>query len=159
MEVTAATARSSAQRAYRVDDLIIDVGRQRVTRGDADIPLSGLSFELLLALVREAPNLVSYDRLMELVWPGLVVSPETLTQRVKLVRDALGDDSHAPRYILGMRGRGYRMLATVEPFVPEKPPTHQDLPGHPATSPPAPTESHAQRWRTGLAIGVVVIVL
>jgi TolB-like protein/DNA-binding winged helix-turn-helix (wHTH) protein/Flp pilus assembly protein TadD len=159
MEVTAATARSSAERAYRVDDLIIDVGRQRVMRGDTDIPLSGLSFELLLALVREAPNLVSYDRLMELVWPGLVVSPETVTQRVKLVRDALGDDSHAPRYILGMRGRGYRMLAAVEPFVPEKPPAHQDLPEHPPTSPPTPTQPDAQRSRIGLAIGVVVIVL
>jgi hypothetical protein len=32
------------------------------------------------------------------------------------VRDALGDDSHAPRYIAGVRGSGYRMLATVRPL-------------------------------------------
>ncbi len=98
---------------YRVGDLVIDVGRQRVTRAEVEIPLSQLSFELLLVLARAAPNLQSFDQLMERVWPGLVVTPETVSQRIKLVRDALGDDSHAPRYIAGVRGRGYRMVAPV----------------------------------------------
>ena len=46
---------------------------------------------------------------------GLVVTPETVSQRVKLVRDAIGDDSQSPRYIGGVRGRGYRMVASVSP--------------------------------------------
>ena len=41
---------------YRVDDLRIDVGRRIVSRGDADIPVPKLSFDLLLVLVRAAPN-------------------------------------------------------------------------------------------------------
>src|SRR5437660_9011469 len=98
---------------YRVGDLVIDVGRQRVTRAEVEIPLSQLSFDLLLVLARAAPNLQSFDQLMERVWPGLVVTPETVSHRIKLVRDALGDDSHAPRYIAGVRGRGYRMVAAV----------------------------------------------
>jgi TolB-like protein/Flp pilus assembly protein TadD/DNA-binding winged helix-turn-helix (wHTH) protein len=104
---------------YRVDDLIIDVGSQRVMRGDQEIPLPQLSFEFLLALARAAPNVLSVDQLMERVWPGLVVGPETVSQRVKLVRDALGDDSQSPRYIGGVRGRGYRMIARVSPVSPE----------------------------------------
>src|SRR5690349_18211341 len=98
---------------YRVGDLLIDIGRQQVTRATQELPLSQLSFQLLLALARAAPNLLTFDELMERVWPGLVVSPETVSQRVKLVRDALDDDPHSPRYILGVRGRGYRMLAEV----------------------------------------------
>ena len=47
---------------------------------------------------------------------GVVVNPETVSQRVKLVRDALEDDPHAPRYIAGVRGRGYRMLPPVVPL-------------------------------------------
>jgi TolB-like protein/Flp pilus assembly protein TadD/DNA-binding winged helix-turn-helix (wHTH) protein len=99
-----------------VGDLLIDIGRQRVTRADVEVPLSQLSFELLLALARGAPNVLSFDQLMERVWPGLVISPETVSQRVKLVRDAIADDSQSPRYIAGVRGRGYRMVAPVTPL-------------------------------------------
>ncbi|HET9389045.1 MAG TPA: tetratricopeptide repeat protein [Steroidobacteraceae bacterium] len=98
---------------FRLDDLIIDLGRLRVTRAGAEIPLSQLSFDLLVALASSAPNVVSFDQLMERVWPGLVVSQETVSQRIKLVRDALGDDPHSPRYIAGVRGRGYRMLGPI----------------------------------------------
>lgn len=100
---------------FHVDDLTIDVGRQRVLRDGQEIPLAGLSFDLLLALARAAPNLMTYDQLMDRVWPAQVINLETVTQRVKLVRDALGDDSRSPRYILGIRGRGYRMIAAVTP--------------------------------------------
>jgi TolB-like protein/DNA-binding winged helix-turn-helix (wHTH) protein len=99
---------------YRIGDLTIDVGRQRVMRGESVIALPKLSYELLMALVRAAPNLASFDTLMDQVWPKAVVSPETLGQRVKLLRDALGDDPRAPRYVEGLRGRGYRLIPTVE---------------------------------------------
>ncbi len=99
--------------SYRVGDLTIDLGSQRVMRGEDEISLPKLSFDLLLALVRAAPNLVSLDGLMHEVWPNLVVGPETVSQRVKLLRDALGDDPRAPRYIEGLRGRGYRLIAPV----------------------------------------------
>jgi tetratricopeptide (TPR) repeat protein len=52
---------------------------------------------------------------MKRVWPGLVVNPETISQRVKLLRHALGDDARAPRYIAVVRGRGYRTIAAVSP--------------------------------------------
>jgi TolB-like protein/DNA-binding winged helix-turn-helix (wHTH) protein len=101
---------------YQVDDLIIDLAPRRVRRAETVIPLKALSFDLLVALVRAAPNLVSFEQLSERVWPGLVVTPETIVQRVKLLRSALGDDPHAPRYIEGVRGRGYRMVAEVRPL-------------------------------------------
>src|SRR5262245_2427751 len=85
---------------YRLGDLTIDVARRQVACGDTKIALAGLSFELLLALVRAAPNLVTYEELIERVWQGVVVGPETVTQRVKLIRDALGDDPKEPRYIV-----------------------------------------------------------
>jgi TolB-like protein/DNA-binding winged helix-turn-helix (wHTH) protein len=99
---------------YLVADLRVDVGRQCVSRGEVDVALPNLSFRLLVALIHGAPNVVSNDRLMELVWPGQVVSPETLNKRVKMLRDALGDDVRDPRYVAGVRSRGYRLIATVE---------------------------------------------
>src|ERR1700686_5557508 len=101
---------------YQVDDLTIELAPRRVRRAGTVIPLKALSFDLLVALVRSAPNLLSFDQLSERVWPGLVVTPETIVQRVKLLRGDLGDDPHAPRYIEGVRGRGYRMVAEVRPL-------------------------------------------
>jgi adenylate cyclase len=99
---------------YSVGDLTIDTGRQLVIRAAESIALPKLSYDLLLMLVRAAPNLVSLDELMRLVWPGIIVSPETVSQRVKLLRDALDDDPRVPRYIGGLRGRGYQIVAAVK---------------------------------------------
>ena len=96
-------------RRYTLGDLSVDEGQSRISRAGVDLPLPKLSFDMLVALGRAAPNVLSLDALMDQVWPGLVVSPETVCQRVKLLRDALGDDSRNPRYIVGVRGRGYRL--------------------------------------------------
>jgi TolB-like protein/DNA-binding winged helix-turn-helix (wHTH) protein len=103
----------TAAAAFVVGDLLIDVGQQRVSRAGSDIALPNLSFRLLLALVRAAPNVLGNDSLMTQVWPGLVVSPETVNKRVNLLREALGDDVREPRYIAGVRSRGYRLIAPV----------------------------------------------
>lgn len=99
---------------WRMADLIVDAGLQKVVRGDTEVDLPRLSFSLLLELLRAAPRFVSNEELMQRVWVGLVVSPETVTQRVKLLRDALGDDPRDARYIQGLRGRGYRLIPAVE---------------------------------------------
>jgi len=113
---------------FLVGDLHVDVGQQRVTRADIDIPLPNLSFQLLLALIRVAPNVLSNDLLMARVWPGLIVSPETVAKRVNLLREALGDDAKDPRYIAGVRNRGYRLVATVSPAERPAPPVEDPLP-------------------------------
>ena len=107
---------------YIVADLRVDVGRQCVSRGHADIALPNLSFQLLVALIQSAPNVLSNDRLMELVWPGQVVSPETVNKRVKLLRDALSDDVREPRYIAGVRSRGTGSLPPCKLHRPQKSP-------------------------------------
>jgi len=103
----------AARLVYRLDDLIIDVGTAQVHRNGQPVPLPRLSFDLLVALIRAAPRLVKIDELMDQVWPGLVVSAETVSQRVKLLRIALGDDARQPRYLAVSRGRGYRIVAPV----------------------------------------------
>ena len=116
MDKSTEAAGDPDQTGFQVDDLIVDIGQQRVTRTGVEIPMPHLSFDLLVTLARAAPNLVTFDQLIERVWPGLIITSETISQRVKLVRTALGDDPHAPRYIAGVRGRGYRMVANVRPL-------------------------------------------
>ena len=110
-----------------VGDLQIEVGQQRVTRAGIEITLPNLSFGLLLALIRVAPNYLSNDLLMARVWPGQIVTPETIVKRVNLLRGALGDNAQDPRYIAGVRGRGYRLVATVSPAALPAPPVEAPL--------------------------------
>jgi DNA-binding winged helix-turn-helix (wHTH) protein/Tol biopolymer transport system component len=99
---------------YRFDDLTLDAWRRRVLRGSDSLPLSGLTFELLRVLVEAAPRVVSHDELTEKAWgPRRVVTPENLSQRIMVLRNALGDSADQPRYIEGVRGRGYRLIPEV----------------------------------------------
>ena len=117
---------------FLVDDLKVDLAQQRVTRADIEIALPYLSFQLLVALIRAAPDIISNDQIMARVWPGLVVSPETVAKRVNLLRDALGDDAQDPRYIAGVRGRGYRLVAAVSRAVAPVSMVEEPAPASPA---------------------------
>lgn len=102
---------------YRVADLRIDVGARLVFRDGKEVHLPPLSFDLLLQLVRNAPDVVRQEELLHTVWRDVVVEPQTLKQRVKLLREGLGDDSRRPRYIATVRGSGYRLLVRPVPIV------------------------------------------
>jgi len=145
-----------------VGDLHVEVGQQRVTRAGIEIALPNLSFELLLALIRVAPNFLSNDSLMARVWPGQIVTPETVAKRVNLLRVALGDSAQEPRYIAGVRGRGYRLVAAVSPSIhpapvvvtqPDELSTRDTL----AIEPPTVTTKPSQMWWFVLPVLVAVI--
>jgi serine/threonine-protein kinase len=103
-----------ATERYRVGDLVVDVGTASVLRNGLRQDLPPLSFTLLVSLLRRAPNTVRREELMSEVWPDAVVSDETLSQRVRLLRKTLGDDARKPRYVESVRGWGYRVAAPVE---------------------------------------------
>ena len=58
---------------YRIGDLLLDAGKQEVTRNGTVLQVPRLSFKLLLSLARHAPNVVTTEQLEEEVWEGLVV--------------------------------------------------------------------------------------
>jgi TolB-like protein/DNA-binding winged helix-turn-helix (wHTH) protein len=155
---------SIAPRQFRLADLEVDVGKVEVTRGGEKIALPKLSFDLLCALINAAPAVVTNDELLAQVWPGLMVSPESVAQRVKLLRSAIGDDSQEPRYILGVRGRGYRLIPAVERL------TESTLPRSDATKssintsgaipggPTSQTQTLERSNRRRVVIGAAVII-
>jgi len=100
---------------YEFSDLTLDLDRHLLTRGGEPIKLTKLSFKMLQALVQAAPALISHDDLMDQVW-GLkrVITPDNLSQRMKTLRQSLGDDPNQPIYIKGVRGEGYRLVPEVK---------------------------------------------
>lgn len=99
---------------YRLDDLRVDTRRRSVQRGDAALEVAGLSFDLLAYLLSQGDRVVSFDELIAAVWTPSVVGEETVTQRVKLLRQALDDDGRNPRYLRSVRGKGYQLCSTPQ---------------------------------------------
>jgi TolB-like protein/DNA-binding winged helix-turn-helix (wHTH) protein/Tfp pilus assembly protein PilF len=132
---------ASGRERYLLGDLLVDVGQQSVTGPAGEIVLPKLSFDLLLALVRRAPDFVSNDELAALVWAGVVVSPETVTKRVTLLRAALGDNAERPRYVAGLRNRGYRVVVPVNRAVDAAADEVSASRSAASTLPSAPTET------------------
>jgi TolB-like protein/tetratricopeptide (TPR) repeat protein len=96
---------------FHLADLTLDTRRHALFRGSEQIPLPRLTYDLLLALTAAAPNLLTHEDLAERVWKGRLVAPQTIAQRVLLLRRALGDDASNPRYLRGIRGVGYQLIA------------------------------------------------
>ncbi len=99
---------------YRVDDLVVDLSHRRITRNGEVLTLPDLSWRVFAALLDKAPEPVSFSDLASIAWQRDHVSADTLSQRIKLLRQALGDDPAAPRYIATERGVGYRLAVAPE---------------------------------------------
>jgi transcriptional activator of cad operon len=55
--------------------------------------------------------------LLDQVWSGVVVTPDSVYQAVASLRRLLGDDAKQPAYIATVPRLGYRMVAAVSPWV------------------------------------------
>lgn len=123
---------------YRIGSLTLDADAFRVEDAGREIPMPRLTFDLFAALVRRAPDVVTIDELMDAVWPNVVISEETVTQRVRLLREALGPQHRD--MVSTVRGRGYRIAAPVK-----------------VAEPASPLADHSSRKRYGILAATLML--
>lgn len=152
--------RNSEMQHCRLDDIDIDLQRQRVERGGVALDVTGLTFQLLRYLLAQGDRVVGFDELIEHVWAPAIVNEETVTQRIKLLRQALGDDSRRPRYIRSVRGQGYQLCVSPQPLRKESATVSDTSIELPAQE-QATAAAHVRRLPglSVLAVGVGVVVL
>jgi DNA-binding winged helix-turn-helix (wHTH) protein/tetratricopeptide (TPR) repeat protein len=119
-------ARPEVER-YRAGPVELNADTRRVFCDGQELHLAKLSFDVLLALLRRAPGVVSKEQLMLDAWPGLVVAPGTVRKRITLLREALADTSREPPIVRVVRGRGYAIGPPVDPLQGER--TQAPAPG------------------------------
>lgn len=94
----------------RVKDLVLDLRRMAVTRGEEKIDLTKTEFDLLRVLIEGEGGVRTRQDFMELVWgEDYFGGSNSVDVHVKSLRQKLGDDSKNPRYIATVRGVGYRL--------------------------------------------------
>lgn len=89
----------------------LDLRTRTLSYLEQDVSLRPRSFDVLVYLVRNAGQLVAKDEIIEAVWPGIVVTDESLSRCISDIRTALED--RTKQIIRTVPGRGYQFTAEV----------------------------------------------
>jgi adenylate cyclase len=100
---------------YVFGEFRLDTNRCVIETQAADrrLSLPPRVFAAALYFVRHPGLLLSKDRLLAELWPGVAVEENSLTQIISMLRHALGESRGDNRYIVTVPRRGYRFVADV----------------------------------------------
>jgi DNA-binding response OmpR family regulator len=107
--------RRSAQPApeiFRFGDAELDFARCELRRKGKRVELSALEFKLLSSFVRSAGRLMTREQLLNEVWGhGTNVTDRVVDNQVNNLRKKIEPEPDRPRYLVALRGLGYRFDA------------------------------------------------
>src|SRR5690349_23377847 len=97
-------------------EIAVDVPGRLVTVAGKPVELTGIEFDVLVALVRRAGRVVARDALLsEAGRSDVTVGERTVDVHVSHLRQKLGDDPRSPRLIKTVRGVGYVLAKEPSP--------------------------------------------
>ncbi len=102
-------ADAAGGRVIRHGDLVIDLERRRVTRGDRRVALTPTEFEILRHLASRPGRVYTRSELLELLrdYEALDQDEKTINVHISHLREKIEDDPSAPAFVLTVRGAGY----------------------------------------------------
>ena len=94
---------------YRFGNAEVDFGRCELRRAGQPVELTTLEFKLLAAFIRNVGKVLSRNRLLDLVWGhGTFIPDRVVDNHVVTLRKKVEPEPSVPRYIVSIRGMGYR---------------------------------------------------
>jgi two-component system response regulator RegX3 len=107
---SAGSPEEEADGVLEVGPVRMDVDRHTVTVGGEPVALPLKEFDLLELLMRNAGRVLTRGQLIDRVWgPDYVGDTKTLDVHVKRIRAKIEPDPGAPRFLLTVRGLGYKL--------------------------------------------------
>jgi transcriptional activator of cad operon len=106
----------------QVGDWRVNPQTGEIARNGDSVRLELRTMRLLLCLAERPGEVISIEELLQHVWPDVTVTPDSVYQAVASLRRALGDDTRQPAYIATVPRLGYRMVASVRPWIEEAAP-------------------------------------
>lgn len=93
-------------------DIDIDLQSHRVLKNGTEIELTRKEFEILELLVRRAGRVITRDEFLNKLWgEDVYVTHRVIDTHMAALRKKLEHDPNNPKYLLGVRGIGYRLNA------------------------------------------------
>lgn len=102
------------QGIYEFDDFQLDIGKGVLLRDCQPVSLQWKTFELLCVFVESKGNLLTRDELMNELWADTFVEENNLSQHIRALRKALGENRNGAKFIETVPRRGYRFVAEVK---------------------------------------------
>ena len=94
---------------WRFGDVEVDPARRLVRRGGDELELTATEFDVLVALLEARGRALTRRQIMDRVWgTGHHGTERTVDNFVVRLRSKLEPDPAAPRYLVTVRGVGYR---------------------------------------------------
>ena len=95
----------------------LDLGAAQLRRAGESVHLATADLELMMIFGKFSNKVLSRERLLELTGDlGGERLDRSVDLRVARLRERLGDDARAPRWIMTVRGQGYRLDAQIAGF-------------------------------------------
>ncbi|MGH2490446.1 MAG: winged helix-turn-helix domain-containing protein, partial [Candidatus Limnocylindria bacterium] len=95
---------------YRFAEFVLSPRRRLLLRDGREQPLIPRYFDLLVFLVQRRHEAVHRRDIFDRVWTDVIVSDSALSQAIRTIRRALGDDPREPRFIRTVSRHGYRFV-------------------------------------------------
>ena len=98
------------KKVVKFGDLSMHTLEARVYKNGEEIFLTSVEYKLLLILIQNKNVILSRTKILEKLWDVTYdfVNDNTLTVYIKRLREKIEDDSTHPKYILTVRGLGYK---------------------------------------------------
>lgn len=120
---TATVAPAAPERVYRFENVVVDASRREIRVDGRLVDLQPKAFDLLHHLIVHRDRVVDRDELMEALWPGTIVTEDSLTQALRKARKVVGDDGTRQTVIRTVQRRGFRFVAALAEDVPVQRPS------------------------------------
>lgn len=140
---------------FRFEEFEFDKETFRFSRAGEPLALEPKALRLLLYLLENRNRLVRKQELLDDVWQESNVSESALTRTIVLLRKALNDDSHFPRFIETVPTLGYRFIANVSVVDGAQSTEAARDADRPSVSTKAAPASTSKRW---WALGVLLAI-
>lgn len=104
------TTNDSEKKIIDLGDIKIHTLEGKVYKNGEEIIITALEYKLLLLLTQNAGQIVSRSQILEGLWDvaGDFVNDNTLTVYIKRLREKIEDLASSPKYIITVRGLGYK---------------------------------------------------
>lgn len=91
----------------------VDPAGLRVTIGGSEVRLEAKAMQVLIYLAERAGRVVSRAELEEHIWPGRIVTEDSVVKAIAKLRRVFHDNAREPRIIETLPKSGYRLIAQV----------------------------------------------
>ncbi len=92
-------------------EVLPDLGLLR--QGETERHLEPKVMNVLVLLASSDGDVVTSDQIVEVVWDGRPTATEAIVQKIKVLREKLGDDPKDPKFIQTIHKIGYRLVCPV----------------------------------------------